>query len=471
MNKESQNLEWKESWRDEYLKWICGFANAQGGKIVIGIDDQGRVIGVNEPDKLLQDIPNKVKDILGIVVAVNLKKKSGKNCIEIKVDAQPYPVSFRGQYFHRTGSIKHELKGGALDRFLLLKQGKRWDAIPVPDVGVSQLDQKAFALFRKKAAQSKRLTSGILKESGAQLLEKLKLVEGKRLKRAAVLLFHVDPEKYITGAFIKIGFFKNNADLLYHNTVHGNLFEQVEKTMDLLLTKYSKASINYEGITRVEKHPFPDKAMREVILNAVIHKDYSSGIPVQISIYENKIVVWNDGQLPDNWTVDKLIGKHPSVPYNPDVAAAFFRAGYIESWGRGIATITEACKSAGMPMPVFTTEFNGLMVVFEYAGTPEKMSGKISAKMSGKISGKMSGKTSLKTPEKTPAKMSGKTSPKMSGKIIALIRENPRITIPALSKLLQVSERSIERGIQKLQTEKCLRRVGAAKGGHWEILE
>ncbi len=284
-------------------------------------------------------------------------------------------------------------------------------------------------------------------------------------------MFHSDPEKYITGAFIKIGFFKNDTDLLYHNTIHGNLFEQVEKAMDLLLTKYSKASISYEGITRVEKYSFPEQAMREVILNAVIHKDYSSGVPVQISIYEKKMVVWNDGQLPENWTVDKLVGKHPSVPYNPDLAAAFFRAGYIESWGRGIATIVESCCEAGLPMPVFTTEFNGLMVAFEYIDFPEKMSGKTSTKMSGKISPNMSGKMPRKTPVNTPVELSGKVLPKMSGKILGLIRENPQITIPKLSKLIQVSERSVERWIQKLRAENRLQRAGAAKGGYWKIVE
>ena len=75
---ESQNTEYKESWRDEYLKWICGFANAQGGRIYIGVNDDRQVVGVDDSKKLMEDIPNKIKDVLGIIVDVNLLKEEGK---------------------------------------------------------------------------------------------------------------------------------------------------------------------------------------------------------------------------------------------------------------------------------------------------------------------------------------------------------------------------------------------------------
>ena len=93
--KESQNTEWKESWRDEYLKWICGFANAQGGRIYIGTNDDGTVIGVLDSKKLLEDIPNKVRDTLGIIVEVNLLTQNEKDYIEICVNPSSYPVNFK----------------------------------------------------------------------------------------------------------------------------------------------------------------------------------------------------------------------------------------------------------------------------------------------------------------------------------------------------------------------------------------
>ena len=174
------------------------------------------------------------------------------------------------------------------------------------------------------------------------------------LKRAAVLLFHPNPEKYITGASIKIGFFEDDDDLKYQDEIKGNLLEQAEEALDLLKTKYDKATISYtDDGTREEKFTFPQDAVREALLNAIAHKDYSSGIPIQISVYSNKIIFWNEGQLPENWTVDRLTEKHPSKPFNPDIANTLFRAGYIESWGRGTIKIINACKAHKIAPPIF----------------------------------------------------------------------------------------------------------------------
>ena len=181
--KESQNIEWKKSWRDEYIKWICGFANAAGGTLVIGKNDKGVITGVGNAKKLLVDIPNKVRDILGIIVDVNLKTDKGKDFLEIMVEPYPYPVSYKGQYHYRSGSTKQELKGSALDAFLLKKYGLHWDSVPVPNLLPESLEEKAFALFAKKAVKSKRLGDAVLQENRKSLLRKLHLVEGFYLKR------------------------------------------------------------------------------------------------------------------------------------------------------------------------------------------------------------------------------------------------------------------------------------------------
>ena len=439
--KETQNIEWKASWRDEYIKWICGFANAVGGTLVIGKNNKGIVTGVDNAGKLLENIPNKVRDILGIIVDVNLKTDKEKEFLEILVESYPYPVSYKGQYHYRSGSTKQELKGAALNAFLLKKYGLHWDGVPVPNLLPESLEEKAFELFAKKAVKSKRLEDSVLRESRDALLRKLHLVEGSYLKRAAALLFHEDPEQYVTGAYVKIGFFKTDSDLIYQDEIHGNLFQQVDNTIDLLLTKYMKAYISYEGLQRVERYLFPAPALREALLNAVVHKDYSSGNPVQISVYEEKIIFWNAGRLPDELSIELLQKKHPSIPYNPLVASAFFRAGYIEAWGRGIEKINNECSVAGVPVPEINYEFAGLMVTFQAR--------------SGEVSGKTSGKTTQKTREK----------------IFELMKSNRKITIPELALEIGVTERSIERNIQKLQKDGILERIGPAKGGYWKILK
>jgi len=361
---ETQNIEYKSSWRDEYLKWICGFANANGGTIFIGKDDTGNVIGISDSKKLMEEIPNKVKDTLGILVDLNLHKSEQGEFLEIVVESHPYPVNYKGQYHVRSGSTKQELKGAALDKFLLQKKGKRWDGVPVPKVSVQDLKQETFIFFRKRALKSQRIDEDGFTDSNEHLIDNLQLKEGEFLKRAAILLFHSNPEKYVTGAYIKIGYFQSDDDLKFQDEIHGNLFEQIEKTMDLLLTKYIKAEISYEGISRVEKFEYPKEAVREALLNAIAHKDYSGGVPIQISVYSDKIIFWNEGQLPENWTVKTLLEKHASRPYNPDIANALFRSGYIESWGRGTIKIIKECISAGIPEPVFNNHSSDISLEF-----------------------------------------------------------------------------------------------------------
>jgi len=361
---ETQNIEYKSIWKDEYLKWICGFANAQGGTLIIGKDDDGNVVGVKNAKKLLEDLPNKITSILGIVADVNLHETKQGDYLEIVVEPQPNPVNYKGEYHYRSGSTKQELKGAALDKFLLQKYGRKWDSVPIPNISVANLKQETFEFFKERGIESNRLDEKCRKDTPEQLLENLNLFENGCLKRAALLLFHANPEKFATGAYIKIGFFRTDSDLRYQDDVHGNLFEQVERTMELLLTKYTKALISYRGLSRIETYEYPKDALREAILNAVTHKEYQGGAPIQIRVYDDKIMIWNEGRLPEDWTIKKLLQNHSSRPNNPDIANAFFRSGYVESWGRGISKIEEQCAAAGLPAPTFTNEGSDFWVIF-----------------------------------------------------------------------------------------------------------
>lgn len=185
------------------------------------------------------------------------------------------------------------------------------------------------------------------------------------LSRAAMLAFYKDPEKWVTGSYIKIGYFgDSDADLKYQDEIHGSLIEQVDKTVDLVYTKYLKALIFYEGIQRIEQFMFHQDAFREILLNAIVHKDYSSCNPIQISVYEDKIYIWNDGEMPSELnSTDKLFMKHSSKPYNPKLAGIFFKSGMIEAWGRGFDKIREACAKYNAALPEYTISESGIMVL------------------------------------------------------------------------------------------------------------
>lgn len=306
---ESQNIEWKESWRDEYLKWICGFANAQGGKIYIGTRDDGTVIGVSNPKKLLEDIPNKIQNKLGIMADVNLLTKGGLDYIEIVVSPWSFPVNYDGEYHYRSGSTKQMLRGNALTNFLMSKTGLKWDAATISNIGIDDLDQESFDIFRREALRSGRMSKEDLDIENTELLEKLDLVVDGKLKRAGALCFYRKPEKVIGGCYVKIGKFEGS-ELLYQDEVHGSLLILADRVIDLIYLKYLKAAISYYKETRVETYPFARDAVREAVFNALIHCNWADNVPVQIRIEDDTMYVSNCSMLPFGWTVETLLSAH-----------------------------------------------------------------------------------------------------------------------------------------------------------------
>ena len=183
------------------------------------------------------------------------------------------------------------------------------------------------------------MDSKALSVDNPQLLDNLNLLNNDIPTRAAILLFHHKPEKWIPGSFIKIGYFKSDSDIVYQDEVHGSLISQADNVIDLIYLKYLKGIISYDNITRVETYPYPKEGLREAVLNAIAHKNYATLTPIQIRVYDDKIMIANDCVFPEDWTVENLMKPHKSRPYNPLIASTFYRAGYIESWGRGIEKI------------------------------------------------------------------------------------------------------------------------------------
>ena len=443
--REHQNIEWKESWRDEYLEWICGFANAQGGKIFIGVDDNGNVVGVSNAKRLLEDIPNKIVNRLGIVADVNLLSENDKEYIEITVTPYQYPVTYRGKYHYRTGSTKQILQGNALTQFLLKKLGTTWDNISQDSPKFSELRHDSFDIFREEAVRNRRMKDEDLDTDNELLLRDLNLVdEAGNLKRAAVLLFHHKPERWFPNSYIKIAYFESESEIKYQDEVHGSLMQQATTVIDLLYMKYLKALISYDGDIRVDEYPYPREAIREAVYNAIAHKNYASFIPIQIKVFDDKLFIANECIFPDGWTVDTLFQKHESRPQNPLIANAFYRAGFIESWGRGIKKITDACKSYGINNPKYSILPSSVTVEFDSNITQE---------IAQEI-----------TQEITQENLSKKQK-----EILGLIESDPNITREALAKRTGFSPDSVKYNLDVLKKKGILSREGSTKNGKWVI--
>ena len=358
---ENHNTEYKQSWHEDYLKWICGFANAQGGTIFIGKDDNGVVTGLPDYKRLMDELPNKIRDILGIMVEINLLEDRGLYFIEIVTRPYDVPISLRGRYYYRSGSTKQELTGAALNDFLLRKSGKTWDDVAEPLATIDDIDDGAIKFFKHSAQLSNRLVD-LKDDTTVEILTNLRLLKNNQLSRAAVLLFGKDPKYYFPTVFVKIGKFgQSDSDLLFQDVVESNVFQLADRTIEILNKKYFKSPITYEGLHRIEEFEYPYFAIRETLLNAIIHRTYTIA-PVQVSVYEHKIVVWNEGRLPDGLRIEDLKKKHPSLPMNPILAEVCFKGGLIEAWGRGTIKIIEECQKAELPDPEIEVIAGGLSV-------------------------------------------------------------------------------------------------------------
>ncbi|MCA6496027.1 MAG: DeoR family transcriptional regulator, partial [Chitinophagaceae bacterium] len=323
--------------------------------------------------KLMEDIPNKIKNYLGIIAEIKLHDESGKYAIEIVTPPYTVAVSLRGRYYQRSGSTNTELIGAALTEFLLRKSGQTWDEIIESRATIDDIDQKSVDLFLEAAEKSGRMpdVKGLIL---IELLEKLRVADGGKLKRAALILFGKDPGRFYPNLTVKMGRFgKTDDDLKFQETEEGNLIQLLQEVPKQLGHKFLIKNISFEGLLRIEKGEYPAAALREMLLNALVHRNYM-GAMIQIRIYDNKLSIWNEGTLPTGITFADLRVNHPSKPKNPIIADVCFKGGYIDAWGRGTLKIITACREAELPEPEMKEEFGGVMItLFKERFTEEQL--------------------------------------------------------------------------------------------------
>lgn len=360
---EHQNIEYKQSWHDDYLKWICGFANANGGVIYIGKDDSGSVVGVSDYKRLMDEIPNKAKDLMGILVDANLKEEKGKHFIEIIIQPYSVPISLRGRYYYRSGSTKQELIGTALTDYLLRKSGKTWDEVIEPTATLSDINDDSLKSFIDASLHTGRV-SDVEGLSKPDLLAKLRLTDDEgNIKRAAIVLFGENLAKFYNNCVVKIGRFgKDSSELQFQEVIEGNIIHMLKEVPEQLNRKFFIRKISFEGMQRIERGEYPVAALREMLLNALVHRNYLAPSVVQMRMFDNSINIWNEGGLPVGISLDALKRQHPSRPRNLLIADVCFKGGYIDAWGSGTLRIIDACRQAGLSDPEIVEQDGGLLV-------------------------------------------------------------------------------------------------------------
>jgi ATP-dependent DNA helicase RecG len=254
------------------------------------------------------------------------------------------------------------LNGNNLTNFLLRKYGKTWDDIAEESFTLKDIDLDTIVKFKRLA---KDRVPDIDKEDNLEeLLRKLNLYNGKYLKRAAILLFAKNPQQYFIQSHSKIGRFLSETDIQISDIIEGNLIDQVDKIMDILRIKYLKAYISYEGTHRREKLEYPYEALKEAVINALIHRDYTNTSNLQIKVYDDKLVMYNGALLSSEVPIEKFDKPHQSKPFNPLIASVFYKAGFIENWGKGTLNIINECIEYGLPKPTYEYEWTAVRTTF-----------------------------------------------------------------------------------------------------------
>ena len=438
---ESETLEFKRIWKPEYLKTLGAFANRSGGNLLVGITDDAKILGIENANKILETLPNQISDNLGLTAGVQIIKYKNVDIVQIEIHKSLAPISYHGKFYLRSGSVTREMRAQELNYFLLKQYGKTWDDIPIENFTLQDIDEKTIQKFKNLASDR---IPGIQKENNLELiLRKLNLYDGDSLKRAAVLLFAKNPQKYFIQSHTKIGKFLSEVDMISNDYIEGNLIDQVDVILQVLRTKYLNSTISFEGIHRKEILEYPYEALKEIIINALIHRDYSNTSNLQIKVYKHKVSFTNGALLPNDITIDKLKQAHASIPKNPLIASVFYKAGLIENWGRGTINILNYCKIQNIPEPEFKFDMNIFWVVL-YKDTKN---------------------VPLNAPLNVPLNVPLNERQK---ELLKMIQKMPAITQQFLSEQLKVNIKTVKRDLIYLQEKNIITRMGSKKTGYWK---
>ncbi len=412
---------------------------------------------------------------MGLLCDVTVEDDTDNNQKYLMINVAKYetPVSYHGKYYKRVGSTTQEVTGFELNNFILKAYGFTWDGVAISECSVDELDERAFKIFKTWAIRTNRFKEEELQISNEELLHNLRAFEKGHLTRGAIMAFHPDPEKWVVGAYTKIGYFANDADILFQDEVHGSLMAQVEDALDIIYTKYMKALISYpDEIHRAETFFFPCGAFRELLFNALIHKDYTKPYPIQILIYRDKIDLWNIGEMPETVRIEDLYKPHHSAPRNPKIADIFFKGGFIESWGRGYFKIKTICEEQNAKLPEPKVVSGGFSAICNASDYYRQLAGKYgidgftedTQKTDRNINISDKGaNVPLTVPLNVPLN-------DRKQKILDCIHEKPNITVKEISDMIGVNEKTVKRDISELKEKQIIIRDGSKKTGFWKIL-
>jgi ATP-dependent DNA helicase RecG len=456
--KESQNIEFKPGFNDEVIETLTAFANTKGGKVLVGVADNGLpviefVIGKESIQQWLNEIKTKTQP--AIVPSVAVVNYRGKPVIEFSIPEFPVkPVSFKGKYFKRVQNANHQLSTVEISDAYMQSMQYSWDSYPYPRASMASLNVEKISAFisRVNAVGRFRLPTDVV-----EALQKLRMLLNGVPTNAAMILFSRENLLYN----VHIGRFKTPSLIIADKMINGNLYDVLEESMQTIIG-HLKFAFEITGRTtqRTEIPEYPLDAIREALLNTLVHRDYRSSTDVQIKIFDQKITFFNPGGLYGNITVEELLtDTYQASTRNKQIAEAFYLTHDIEKYGSGFIRIRQAI--ANYPTMRFTFRESGNGFVSEFSYAKQKVSTKGDKRTNNRESAKVYEDTKEDTEKLTLVQEI----------LLKEMSNNKFVTVPELSKKLNMNIGNTKNDILKLKSKGLLKHIGPNRGGHWQVME
>lgn len=465
---ENERIELKANAKlDTIAKEITAFINSHGGDLILGVDDNKNIVGIKNTEQFAVEIQNYLVSNIVPIAPISVLPISYKNkeLILISVwEGAKKPYSFKQVIYNRVGSNTIVAKNTEI--LNLIENRKKadfnWERMPVLGAELEDLDsyeiQRTIELVKKRNSQRTFINEEDF------LIQQGLLVNGN-ITNACIVLFGKNPTRFIPQSKIRLTVYPDrNATntFLEDRFFEGNIFSNITSVFTYLDALYAK-TIKIEGLHRTEKKNYPEIALREGILNAIVHRDYNSANGfLHISIFSDRTEISNYGSLPEGITVADLKKEHPSILRNPDIANICFVRQYIEMVGSGIIRILSECKKNGFKTPKWSDKNNILLLTFP--GVSHLVN-------EGANEGVISKSEGVNEGVNINIEGVNEGTKKVLGRILKYISQNPMIKTSEIEVFINKSNATTERYLKILRENNYIEYVGASKTGGYKILK
>lgn len=387
---ESERLEFKSGAAkpDAIGATVCAFLNTVGGTLLIGVSDEAQAAPLPDAQQTEAALQAYLQEHIAPLALWSVAREEvpGGEIVSIEVPAgQDKPYSFRDKIYVRQGIVSLAARGDEVRALVLARVGEptRWERLNAPGLELDDLDffeigLTAEAARRRSQTATPASTSSISNnwEAIGAALDELALRRSGQLTNAAEVLFSRNPARRLPQTRIRASVFATDkgGDFKDDRVLEGNAFTLFEDVL-AFLTRNVRIEARFAPgeAVRLDTPEYPFNALREGIINSLIHRDYASFTGgMSVGVYPSRIEIWNYGRLPDSLRVQDLRATHPSLPHNPDMAHVFYLRGLIERMGRGTQKILQECKDAGLPAPTWKVAPSGVTLTFFGKGEATK---------------------------------------------------------------------------------------------------